>query len=96
MFELGRQSRREHQELGRTVAKAKIHLLYLLGQRADEVRQGALAAGMGAENIFIGKSHGDLAKRLRAQARTGDWLLLKGSRGMKMEKILGELKGGEA
>jgi UDP-N-acetylmuramoyl-tripeptide--D-alanyl-D-alanine ligase len=96
MFELGRQSRREHQELGRTVAKAKIHQLYLLGQRADEVRQGALAAGMGSENIFIGKSHGDLAKRLRAQSRTGDWLLLKGSRGMKMEKILGELRGGEA
>jgi UDP-N-acetylmuramyl pentapeptide synthase len=51
---------------------------------------------MGSENIFIGKSHGDLAKRLRAQSRTGDWLLLKGSRGMKMEKILGELRGGEA
>jgi UDP-N-acetylmuramoyl-tripeptide--D-alanyl-D-alanine ligase len=96
MFELGRQSRKEHLELGRTVAKAKIHQLYLLGRQANDVRQGALGAGMGSENIFIGKSHGDLAERLRAQARTGDWLLLKGSRGMKMEKILGELKGGKA
>jgi len=28
--------------------------------------------------------------------KKGDWLLFKGSRGMKMEKILQELRGGKA
>jgi UDP-N-acetylmuramyl pentapeptide synthase len=30
--------------------------------------------------------------RLRQQLRRGDWLLVKGSRGMKMEKVVQELK----
>ena len=96
MFELGRQSRKEHRELGRAVARGRIQQLYLLGRQAKDVSDGARSAGMSAMNIIIGKSHGDLAERLREQARSGDWLLLKGSRGMKMERVLDELKGGEA
>ncbi|HYA28973.1 MAG TPA: UDP-N-acetylmuramoyl-tripeptide--D-alanyl-D-alanine ligase [Acidobacteriota bacterium] len=95
MFELGRQSREEHQKLGEAAAKAKIHQLYLLGRHAGELRKSALRAGMGAEQIIIGKNHGDLAERLRQQTRRGDWLLVKGSRGMQMEKILNELRGGK-
>jgi UDP-N-acetylmuramyl pentapeptide synthase len=30
---------------------------------------------------------------LRAHLKKGDWLLIKGSRGMKMETVLSELKG---
>ncbi len=92
MFELGRHSRKEHQKLGRTAAMARIQRLYLLGRQAGAVRQGALSGGMGAENIFIGKDHGEISACLRAHARTGDWLLIKGSRGMKMERVLSDLK----
>jgi UDP-N-acetylmuramoyl-tripeptide--D-alanyl-D-alanine ligase len=96
MFELGQHSRKQHRELGKAAAKAKIHYLYLLGQRAGEVRHGALGSGMRPEQIFIGVDSSDLARRLRDQVRRGDWLLFKGSRGMKMERVLQELKGGKA
>jgi UDP-N-acetylmuramoyl-tripeptide--D-alanyl-D-alanine ligase len=96
MFELGRHSRKEHRELGKSVAQAKIDQLYLLGAQAGTVRTGALGASMQAEQIYIGVDSGDLARRIGAQVKSGDWLLFKGSRGMKMETILDQLRGGKA
>ena len=92
MFELGKQSAKEHRQLGRIAAQARIDRLYLLGDQAGAVRYGALRAGMKAHQVTIGADHGDLANRLRQQVGRGDWLLVKGSRGMKMEKVLQALK----
>jgi UDP-N-acetylmuramoyl-tripeptide--D-alanyl-D-alanine ligase len=94
MFELGKQSPRQHLKVGKQVAQYKISALYLLGAEAEQVRKGALRAGMPAERIFIGRDHNGLVRQLRSRLRRGDWLLLKGSRGMRMEKILEGLKGG--
>lgn len=96
MFELGRHSRSEHRELGKAAAKAGLDHLYLLGARAQIVRSGALDAGMAAAKVTVGKDHKDIAARLRAAARAGDWLLIKGSRGMAMEKVLRELTAEKA
>jgi UDP-N-acetylmuramoyl-tripeptide--D-alanyl-D-alanine ligase len=96
MFELGRHSRREHRELGKAIAGAQLDRLFLLGAQADIVRRGALSAGMAAAKITVGRDHVDIAAQIRALARPGDWLLVKGSRGMRMEKVLHELKGGKA
>jgi UDP-N-acetylmuramoyl-tripeptide--D-alanyl-D-alanine ligase len=93
MFELGRQSLRQHKLLGMRVAEARLDHLYLLGRQAMQVRQGALRGGMPSEKIIIGKSHREIARRLQNHVKQGDWLLLKGSRGMRMEKVLSELKG---
>jgi UDP-N-acetylmuramyl pentapeptide synthase len=51
---------------------------------------------MRAEQIVVGRDHGDLARQLHARAKKGDWLLFKGSRGMQMEKVLEQLKGAGA
>jgi UDP-N-acetylmuramoyl-tripeptide--D-alanyl-D-alanine ligase len=94
MFELGERSPQQHLEVGRHIAQHKISALYLLGARAvEQVREGALRGGMPAEKIFVGKSHSDLVRQLRRRLRRGDWLLVKGSRGMRMEKIIAGLKG---
>jgi len=96
MFELGKHSGKEHRELGRLAAHAKIHQLYLLGEQARQVRRGALSAGMKSHQVILAADHLDVARRLREQLRRGDWLLVKGSRGMKMEKVLQELKSVKA
>ena len=96
MFELGKHSAKEHRWLGQRVAKAGINALYFLGDRAVEVRKGALRGGLREEQIVIGRDHADMARRLRDRVKRGDWLLFKGSRGMRMENILHELKGGKA
>ena len=92
MFELGKQSRREHETLGQIVARTRIDRAYLLGKQAPAVRKAALRAGMKAENVFVGKNHADIAAKLRGEFGAGDAILVKGSRGMAMEKVLEELK----
>lgn len=96
MFELGEHSAREHRALGRRAAAAALDGLYLLGPQSTEVRKGALRGGIRAEQIIVGHDHNDLARRLHARVKRGDWLLFKGSRGMRMEKVLEEFKGGKA
>ncbi len=88
MRELGAESARAHRELGAVAAAAELDALFLLGEHADEVRAGAEAAGMPAERVCVAGSHEDLAARLRAYCRAGDLVLLKGSRGAAMEKVL--------
>jgi UDP-N-acetylmuramoyl-tripeptide--D-alanyl-D-alanine ligase len=92
MFELGAQTRNQHLQLGNCVAEARLDWLYLLGSQAHQVRKGALRRGMAPDRVIIGKDHGDLAGHLRTHIKKGDWLLFKGSRGMKMENVLLELK----
>jgi UDP-N-acetylmuramoyl-tripeptide--D-alanyl-D-alanine ligase len=96
MFELGRQSRRQHLQLGKQVASAGIDRLYLLGAQAEQVRRGALLGGMAAERVVVGKDHAEVANLLRSHVGKGDWLLFKGSRGMKMELVIDRLKSGKA
>ena len=96
MFELGRQSRQQHLQLGKQVARAGIDRLYLLGAQAEQVRRGALLAGMAAERIIVAKHHTEIANLLKRHVGKGDCLLFKGSRGMKMEKILDKLKRNKA
>jgi UDP-N-acetylmuramoyl-tripeptide--D-alanyl-D-alanine ligase len=93
MFELGKQSPREHLRLGDQLAQARVDRAYLLGERALDVRRGALRGGMKSDQVIVGESHSDIGQRLRAHVKRGDWLLIKGSRGMKMEAVLSELKG---
>jgi UDP-N-acetylmuramoyl-tripeptide--D-alanyl-D-alanine ligase len=93
MFELGKSSAREHRELGKRIAKERIDRLYLLGRQSGAVKAGALSSGMSAENVILCKDHGDVAERLKGQVKKGDWLLVKGSRGMKMEQVLDALEG---
>ena len=93
MFELGNQSQREHLRLGNQLAQARLDWAYLLGKRAPDVRKAALRGGMKPDQVIVGESHSDIGQRLRSHLKKGDWLLIKGSRGMKMETVLSELKG---
>ncbi|TAJ91895.1 UDP-N-acetylmuramoyl-tripeptide--D-alanyl-D-alanine ligase [bacterium] len=92
MLELGRESERSHLELGRQTARYRIDRLYLLGEQAHRVKRGALLAGMEEERVVVGKNHREIARMVRRQVKKGAWLLFKGSRGMKMERVLEALK----
>ena len=88
MLELGREAGKRHYELGQAVARCRVDRLYLLGQFAAQVKEGALEEGMDDERVRMGKNHRDLARMIRRQTKRGDWLLFKGSRGIGMEKVL--------
>jgi UDP-N-acetylmuramoyl-tripeptide--D-alanyl-D-alanine ligase len=92
MWELGAYAEQTHRELGRSVKEFGIDLLFLLGQFSTDVAQGAKEAGMNPQAIYIGKDHPDVSRQLAQTLKQGDWVLVKGSRIMKMEEIIKELR----
>ncbi|HJX30242.1 MAG TPA: UDP-N-acetylmuramoyl-tripeptide--D-alanyl-D-alanine ligase [Thermodesulfobacteriota bacterium] len=88
MLELGSQTTVLHRELGREVAKMGVSLLLIMGKFSSDVRDGALSGGLPSPSIYIGKNHQDLIDFLRGVLKQGDLVLVKGSRGMAMEKVI--------
>jgi UDP-N-acetylmuramoyl-tripeptide--D-alanyl-D-alanine ligase len=92
MLELGVETRKRHLALGRQAAENGVDRLYILGKQARLVRRGALSAGMPASRVIVGGNHAHIARIVRKEMRSGDWILFKGSRGMRMEKVLAAVK----
>ncbi|MDE0035416.1 MAG: UDP-N-acetylmuramoyl-tripeptide--D-alanyl-D-alanine ligase [Deltaproteobacteria bacterium] len=96
MREMGANEAACHREVGEAAAASGLDTLYLLGRFARDTRQGALAAGMERAAVRVARSHRTLGRDLRAELRKGDWVLVKGSRGAAMEKVLAAMKDGGA
>jgi len=88
MGELGATARDAHREAGRLAAELGIDFVFALGRHASEVVAGAVAGGLPRERAIAGSDHDDLARRVRGVLRGSDWVLVKGSRSMKMERVV--------
>jgi UDP-N-acetylmuramyl pentapeptide synthase len=88
MLELGEASAEAHREIGRTAARFKVDILITVGELAQHVGKGALEAGMKKDHVLAALSHDHAGQLLKQLSHPGDVILIKGSRGMKMEKIL--------
>ncbi len=87
MLELGNRSSAEHYRIGR-LAVANTDMLFTYGAHSVRTVTGAITGGMSLKNTEHFDSHESLAHVLKMRAAEGDVLLFKGSRGMKMEKVL--------
>jgi len=90
MRELGDASADAHRAAGATAARLGIDVLIVVGSMSRFIAEGARAAGMPANAVHEAASCSDAAALLRECTREGDVVLVKGSRGMKMETILEE------
>jgi UDP-N-acetylmuramoyl-tripeptide--D-alanyl-D-alanine ligase len=96
MLELGSLEEEGHRLIGRLVAQCELDGLIVLGKRARMIAAGALEAGYPTVRLHEAASHTEAAAMLAGGTGPGDWVLIKGSRGMKMEKVLeGLLEGME-
>ncbi len=84
MLELGDMSGMYHRAVGEKAAACGVDFLIGFGERAGDV---CAAAG---SKIRVEKtvSHNEAADIIKSVAKPGDFVLVKGSRGMKMEKII--------
>lgn len=80
-----------HEEIGRLCGEAQFHKLYFCGAFAQDYARGAHQAGFPVENTITAETSELLAKYFNAP-RAGDIILVKGSRGMKMEIIVEHLQ----
>ncbi|MBI5230207.1 MAG: hypothetical protein HY981_02850 [Candidatus Magasanikbacteria bacterium] len=91
MLELGPHTEIEHRELGKKVAELGIEYLYTVGERAKFVAQAAAFAGMKEDRISVFADAESAGKALQEKIKPNDVILIKGSQGMRMEKITREL-----
>jgi len=91
MLELGEAAPDLHAEVGCKAGKSDLNKLFVSGQYAAAVRQGALECGLDPENIYCGSKE-EIIEQLAKIVAPGDWILVKGSRGMRMETVVHALK----
>lgn len=91
MMELGSETGKRHRMLGELAAGLGVEILIFRGEHAKEVVRGAKKQGMSDRSIIICRSNADILKRLKSMARKGDWILVKGSRKMRMEEVVQRL-----
>ena len=91
MLEMGERGPDLHREVGRYAGLSKIDRLLALGPLSLEMCVGTLEEGMSKENVQHFEVKEALSLYLKNILKKGDVVLIKGSRGMKMEEIVEEL-----
>lgn len=94
MLELGPAETELHHAIGMQAAQVADRL-YLLGTLAAHIATGAQEAGMAGEHIIQASDHATLTADIIRHAAPGDIILIKGSRGMQMEKITAAIRAAQ-
>jgi UDP-N-acetylmuramoyl-tripeptide--D-alanyl-D-alanine ligase len=90
MLELGPDAHELHRAVGRD-AGARLAGLAAVGARADAYVAGAREAGLPAHRAVTAATPEEAAARVAAWTAPGDWVLVKASRGMKLERAVAAL-----
>src|SRR3989344_3159132 len=90
MLELGKYSAGEHERIGSVVAGVA-DALFTVGVRSRKVAEGALGVGFDEEFIFQYEEGVKAGKELQAYLQPGDVVLIKGSQGLRLEKVVEEV-----
>ena len=86
MYELGAEEEAQHRLVGQHAAG--LDYLILVGPRTRWIAEEALSAGLALERIVTAKDNEEAADAARSLLKTGDTLLVKGSRGLRLEEVV--------
>jgi len=90
MLELGSESLREHQKLGSVLAASGAHKIFLFGKEVMAAMEKLNRTG---KTFYYTADINDLSAAVDSFVQPGDLALLKGSRGMALERLSGMLTG---
>jgi UDP-N-acetylmuramoyl-tripeptide--D-alanyl-D-alanine ligase len=94
MLELGASSFDLHRDCGRAAALARVDELVVVGgPDADGVSAGAIEAGFDRRHLHRFVSSEPAAEAMTHLVRAGDLVLVKGSRGTRVDLVVDRLKG---
>lgn len=91
MLELGGETEAEHKKLAQKFLEIKGDIFLAVGQRMQFAAEELLKNGFKKENLFTFKNPAEAGRKLQEIVREGDLILVKGSQGMRMEKIVEEI-----
>jgi len=88
MGELGDAGAQAHLDIGRLAHELGVARLITVGEAARGIAEGARAAGMDEDAIASVIDHAAASEALRKSIGAGEWILVKGSRAARMERIV--------
>ena len=91
MLELGEESLAAHRDVGQLAANC-VERLYLYGAMGEAVAAAALEAGMAESEVVCVASHDEIVQDIVKDHLDGDYILVKGSRGMRMDLVSAALR----
>jgi UDP-N-acetylmuramoyl-tripeptide--D-alanyl-D-alanine ligase len=93
MLELGDRSMELHDAVGRAAAAARLDLLIAVGgDAANALAAAAVSSGLARERVQYVAESGVAADAVAALVRPGDVILVKGSRGVRTDRVVDRLK----
>jgi len=91
MLELGKHTEETHRSVGKAVVDNDIDVLITVGLRAKGIAESARSLGMDENNIFEFLGSIEAGVFLKTFLKKDDFVLVKGSQGMRMERAVGEI-----
>jgi UDP-N-acetylmuramoyl-tripeptide--D-alanyl-D-alanine ligase len=91
MLELGEQSMDLHEYIGRLLADTGTDAVFLRGRFSQATAAGALKGGLSGDQLFMDRTSPEIVTYLKSFLKKDDWVLVKGSRKMKMEEIVQDI-----
>lgn len=92
MLELGKMSKTLHRTVGEYAAESDADMLLCFGDDSKYYIDGAVKKGFDSGKCMHFDSREQLADYLKENLETGDTVLFKGSRGMKLEEVINALE----
>lgn len=90
MFELGDDSERLHRELGEAVALVGVDEVWFMGPHHRDFEAGLKQGGFSKKYVLSEAYEQSLAFQMGSVLNPGDVAIIKGSRAMKMERVLAD------
>ena len=91
MLEIGSYTEEGHQLVGKKIGESGVNQLIAVGEKSRGYIRGAKEEGMEDDFIFYFDTPEEAGKFLKNRIKAGDVLLVKGSQGARMEKVVKEL-----
>jgi UDP-N-acetylmuramoyl-tripeptide--D-alanyl-D-alanine ligase len=88
MLELGDLAEVMHEGVGSLMADTGVDTIYLRGRLSPATAAGALKRKMSKDQIVFFENPDEIIDRLTSHVERGDWILVKGSRQMRMEQAV--------
>lgn len=91
MYELGEMTYEAHFHIGKFAVEQGTDYIIAVGDNAGDISKGAIVAGADLNKVLTFKNNKDASHFLKSFLKKDDVILIKGSRGMKMEEIVNQL-----
>lgn len=92
VLELNQYAKKIHYEIGQIPDLKQVNFLFLSGENAKSIQEGALDSGILEQQIFYFEDKEVLTKELLSFLQVGDVVLIKASHGMQFETITQKIK----